>query len=205
MKKIITGLVFLSQLSPINAFANSLEGKFTFDGKAPQVSLIYFEDNSSSNPQLNIDQKNKEFTKKMVVGSQKSNVVFKNSDSIEHNIYGSLKGKVLFDIGLASPGSVHNQHITWENGSVARLSCKIHPKMNAWIASVNSKYYSVVEFNNKKEKSFSILNVPDKLNKVKIWFPNLSEQDIEINTNQTKEIIIKKGNKEIGKLNLSFK
>lgn len=206
MNKILIGLIFLVQISANDAYANSLEGKFKFDIKAPQVSLVYFDDdNILNNSALSMDQKNKEFTKKMIVGSRKSSITFKNSDNVEHNIYGSLKGKVLFDIGLTSPGSKHTKHIDWDKGNVAKLSCKIHPKMNAWVASVDTKHFSIVEFNNKREKSFAINNIPDKLTKVKIWFPNISEQIIEIKKNEVKQVVLKKGDKSIGTLELSLK
>ena len=77
-----------------------------------------------------------------------------NSDAINHNIYANdAEAKVNFDIGLASPGTEFQQTITWEENTFIRISCKIHPKMRAWVGSVSSKYHTEVKFSKKQKKS----------------------------------------------------
>ena len=120
--------------SPVLA-STTLKGEMTFSRRAPEVALIYFiEDRSlSSKVQPTLNQKNKAFEPKLVVGRKGAKVAITNSDPLNHNVYAADKElKVNFDTGLASPKSVFYKEIDWEADTVVKVGCKIHPRMRAW-------------------------------------------------------------------------
>lgn len=175
------------------AMAASLEGEFSFGSRTPQAGLVFFTDDHSqkTNKEIIIDQINQEFTKKLVVGYRGEKLTFKNSDSMDHNIYGSEGGKVLFDMGVAQPNTVHSRQLDWEDNKVVALGCKIHSQMQAWIASVPTPYYKPFEFKKGQRKvKFSLENFPDNLSKLRIWLStsNFAPVDIELKKGEKKEI-----------------
>jgi hypothetical protein len=168
----VLSLIFVvSSFSSVDAA--TLKGEFVFKKKAPKAAIIWFEEDTSLKSEAVIDQKNTQFTHLLAVGPKGSNVIFKNSDSINHNIYANDKeSKITFDIGLAAPGSTLKQPITWEEGKLVKISCKIHPKMIAWIGSISSNHFRVVQFKKKQKKAtFEITGVPDNFTKVKVLMP----------------------------------
>jgi len=199
----LLALLSLPQAAPLAA---SLKGEFTMSGKAPEVGLIYFtEDKSASLKDPNtINQKNKEFTEKLVVGSKGSRVIFKNSDIINHNIFADDgEANVKFDVGLLPPGSLADQNIGWED-KVIKCSCKIHPHMRAWIASVTSRYYKIVTFQpDEKTVKFEMEGFPENLSKVKVWLPNYPTKEINIKKGESKRVEIEKADKSLGTLQLT--
>ena len=89
------------------AFADTLEGTFTFTKRAPKVALIYFpEDQSlSADVETVVDQKGQKFTKQILVTTQGVQASFQNSDTVNHNIFtDDKKAGVKFDVGLMPPG-----------------------------------------------------------------------------------------------------
>ena len=142
----------------------------------------------------------------MVVLSKDSKIMFKNSDAFEHNIYVTLDDNKVFDIGLASPGAKKVEKIVWSDGYVAKVSCKIHPEMISWIASVNSKYYSIIEFDKEKKKKFVISDIPENLSTLSIWFPKYEKIELELKKGQSKVLEIKNKDtkKIIGEVKLSI-
>ena len=89
--KLFFAILFLIQLMTFQAFSKSLEGEFLFESNIPEVGLVYFEENiASNNDSKLVDQKNKEFIKKLIVISKNGRIMFKNSDTFEHNIYVTL-------------------------------------------------------------------------------------------------------------------
>lgn len=195
-RTLVAGLmlgIFFQGIPFQSLHADTLVGTFSFEEKAPPGALIYVVGDHSLKQNAVIDQKDTEFTSFAVVGPKDSTATFRNSDSINHNIYASDKEtQVAFDIGLAPPGSESKQMISWEEEQMVRISCKIHPKMKAWVVSLSSKYYQILNFDKKQEKAdFSISDVPSSLTQVKIWMPGYAPL----------ELIIKKG--EIQKRDLT--
>lgn len=187
------------------SLAGTLTGDFVFKKRPPRGALIYFMEDRSLKTETNIDQKNTAFTKTIAVGAKGSTVKFFNSDTINHNIYANdRESQVNFDIGLAPPGSSFEQKITWEEGTMVRISCKIHPKMRAWIASVPSKYHATVTFPRKTKKlSFEITDVPDSISKIKIWMPGYNAIEVDLPKGNSKAVELKRKKKKRGTLTLA--
>ncbi len=185
--------------------AGALRGEFAFDGKAPEVALVYFPEDKSLPATLTptLDQVEKNFTPPLVVGTKGATVTFKNSDSISHNIFADDKDtNITFDVGLLSAGSAAAREIDWEN-NVVKCSCKIHPHMRAWIASITSKYYKVIDLD--KTKSFEIPDVPAHLGVVKVWLPNYDTMELAIKGGESQDVELKKKGKAAGMVKLARK
>jgi plastocyanin len=57
-------------------------------------------------------------------------VTFVNNDIYGHNVYSETEGAV-FDIGLQEPGETRD--VTFEEAVVAKVRCRIHPRMRLQI------------------------------------------------------------------------
>ena len=200
---IVPALLLLSLASHRLGHAGALRGEFVFEGKAPEVALVYFpEDNSlTSATAPTLDQAEKTFTPALAVGPKGAKITFKNSDSIAHNIFADDKeANVKFDVGLLNAGSEAVQDMQWEN-TVVKCSCKIHPQMRAWIASISSQYYKIVDLD--KGKSFDLSSIPDHLSVVKVWLPNYDPVEFTLQHGESQDIELKKKSKAAGTLKLS--
>ena len=183
---IITGM--------LNLFAADYEVQIEFEKKPPSVGLLYMADDKSLSSAKGpiMDQKNKNFSYKMIVGTEGSEVTFKNSDSFEHNIFANNKKTgVNFDVGLIPSGGETKVKMDWGEG-VVRIGCKIHPKMRAYVANISSKYHKVVEFD-KKKKSYTIkFSAPGSLTKLKLWLPKYNDVEIDLSKGEGSTDIMKK-------------
>jgi len=185
------------------AHAGAIRGEFIFEGKAPEVALVYFPEDKSlaTTTAPTLDQVDKNFAPPLAVGTKGAKITFKNSDSIGHNIFVDDKeANVKFDVGLLNAGSEATQAIDWEN-TVVKCSCKIHPQMRAWIASIASQYYRIVDL--EKAKNFEITDVPDHLSVVKVWLPNYDAVELPVKNGESQDIELKKKSKASGVLKLS--
>ena len=193
-------------LGTLPALAGSLSGEFTFTGKPPSVALIYFKDETGGTklPNPEVDQKDKKFTKRLVAGSSGAKIKFKNGDDVDHNIYASdAKTGVNFDVGLVSPAQSSVVDLTWKEGMVVKIGCKIHPKMQSFIANVPGTHYAVVEFESAdKQGSFKIEGVPDKVSQVSVWFPKHDPIDLAIKAGETKTAPVAEKGASEGSLSL---
>lgn len=200
-------LFMLCGLFHSTVLASTLKGELTFSGKTPEAGLIYFSEDKDPAPKKApfMNQKDKAFSEKLVVSSKGSQVVFKNSDFLGHNIYADdSDANVKFDVGLMSPGVEATQKVDWDD-AVVKCSCKIHPGMKAWIASIASRYYKVLNFQPEaKSLTFEIASVPSQYSKVKVWFPNYPTQEFQIKRGESKQIDLERAGKSFGALTLTL-
>ncbi len=203
MKPIIVMMAIFSFTLP--AFAGSLTADFTFEKRPPFVGLLYLNDKGETQS-MNIDQKDKMFLQKVFVNQKSTEVVFENSDSINHNIFAnSPKSGVKFDIGLLPPGA--NSKIDtagWAEDAVVRIGCKIHPKMKTYVASISSSKQHIIEFEKKKKEYNVVLDALEGTQPVVLWMPGYDRITLEINPGETKEVELIKKKKVKGKLTLSY-
>ena len=152
-----------------------------------------------------IDQVDKVFTTKLVVGTKGSNIDFKNSDTIDHNIYANdLNAKVDFDIGLVEPGGSSILPMDWDSGKIVRIGCKIHPRMRSYIANLSTKYHLILPFEKGKASyEFELDNVPDELTRIKVWMPRYNPIELDISVGESKEVELTKKEKVYGTLKLT--
>lgn len=187
--------LYLGLFAP--ATAGEISGTLTFEKKPPTVGLVYMADDhglsKSDGPKL--DQKDQAFLQPMVVAPVGAKIKFVNSDNTDHNVYATdADAGADFDIGLASPGSQIDQEVTWQDGAVIKVGCKIHPKMRAYVAAVDSRYHQIIEFDRTQNAHNFRLEAPDSLSVFRLWLPNYDPVEIQLEAGKeaTAELI-KKG------------
>ena len=192
-------LMALLYLSGSVLAQSTLSGEFEFAKKPPYGAVVLFgEDKSLEGKDGSVlDQKDKMFSKKIIVVPKGTTISFHNSDMIDHNIFADDKdANVKFDAGLVSPGNAAKQATTWPEGTIIRVGCKIHPKMRSYVAVVSSAHFAEVEFDSKiKKAAFEIKDVPDNLSKVNIWLPRYEKIEVAIKKGETKTVELKKPGK----------
>ncbi|MBT3783530.1 hypothetical protein HOF92_01065 [bacterium] len=162
-----------------------LSGVFRFNGRrAPHVGLAFLPQTKKKIEARNpvIDQIDKQFTKPISLASPGAKIRFKNSDSVNHNIYANdKKSGVNIDIGMKAPGEEAEIPVDWDSGRVIKLGCKIHPKMRTYVANINSDYYALFKMDPaQKEVSFQIKNIPEDLDRFIFWLPRYDEIEISL-------------------------
>ena len=205
MKKIRSILVLLP-LIPSLAMAGDLKVDFEFLKRAPSVAIIYADDKGAKSDEF-VDQLDKKFIRRAYVIAPKNTIEFKNSDVMDHNIYANApKSGVKFDIGLLPPGStanIDNSH--WQEDTVVRIGCKIHPKMKTYLANMATSASMTVEFN-KKDKSYSqvLTGINSSTQKFAIWMPGYAPIKVALAKGETKTFDMLKKSKKKGTVTLSY-
>ena len=152
-----------AQPKSTTASENVVTAVFTFENNKPPRGGIFFAvDGSDTNiTEEVVDQVAKEFDQPIYVISPNANILFKNSDDMDHNIYarGQSEGATGFDIGLISPKGKSELKLDWKVGTFERLGCKIHPKMRAYVASVPNNMNLPMPFKQEGLKGEYKLNV----------------------------------------------
>ena len=177
----------------------TLKGEFEFNKKPPYGAVVLFGEDKSLEGKTGsvLDQKDKMFSKKIIVVPKATTISFKNSDMIDHNIFADDKdANVKFDAGLVAPGNDAKQASSWPEGTIFRIGCKIHPKMRSYVVVTSSAHFAEVEFDSKDKKaSFEIKNVPENLTKVNIWLPRYEKIEVEVKKGESKTVELKKPGK----------
>ncbi len=187
-------LILNSQLS----LADTLKGKIQFTSKPPLAALVYIPSSKPSEHPMEIDQLDKAFTKKMLVVSPGEDINFKNSDTVNHNIFvNDLKYGAKFDVGLMPPGENKKIPVNWAENSIIRVGCKIHPKMRTYLANIKTEQYKIIEFEkDKQEYTFEIANLPNDTQKVIIKIPKYDTIEADISSQKPTSLpLLKRGKK----------
>jgi plastocyanin len=102
---------------------------------------------------LVIEQRNMQFTPRVMAARVGSTIELPNNDRIFHNVFSFNHGKP-FDLGLYPTGAT--KRITLDRPAVNRLYCNIHPHMAAYIVAVDTPYFAT----SNKAGQFTISGVP---------------------------------------------
>ncbi len=181
---------------PATSLADVISGEISFIKRAPFSGVLFVKQDKAAQVTATMDQLDKAFTKKAVVGSPGSAIIFKNGDSFDHNIFANdLDKKISFDVGLMPSGQTSELTIDWQKNTMVRIGCKIHPKMRAYIANVNSDLYQVFEFQKKvKQYSVNIEDVPGSSKQLAFMIPKYDTIELSLAPGESKTVdIIKKG------------
>jgi hypothetical protein len=192
-------------LNSLTSMADVISGKIEFVKRPPFTGILYVANTGLKNKQPLVDQKDKAFTKKIAVGSPSNMMTFKNSDSLDHNIYANdRKHNVKFDVGLMVPKTSAEMVMDWQEESLVRIGCKIHPKMRGYVANVNTDYFHSFEFEKKvKNYEFTIEQVPNNKNTIVLLMPKYEKQVIQLALGETKTVVIKRKGKTKATLTIS--
>jgi plastocyanin len=190
-----------------STLATNISGTITFIKKPPLVGIAYIPSESTNENTTEIDQLNKQFTTKMAVIKPGHSVTFKNSDNVDHNVFANDKNQsAKFDVGLMAPGGEKQIKVDWKENSIVRVGCKIHPKMRTYLASIDTHYYEIIEFEkDKKEYSFTINNIPEDATTLMFNIPKYDVVTLDLTTGTSWSTDITKKGKLRGLISINKK
>ena len=163
----------------------SLKGSITVDGKPLDgVGLVMLYPANGKYAKRTakhrtVEQRNKQFSPRLLAVPPGSTVDFPNYDDFYHNVFSS-SGTQPFDLGLYKAGL--SREMTFEKTGLIRLGCNVHAKMASFIFVIDAPAYVPVE--GAKEFNFRSL-APGKY-KARVW----SERSVEP---METDIVIKAG------------
>jgi hemoglobin len=165
--------------------AGSLKGTITVEGKPLEgvgLVMLYPETGKYAKRSAKyrvVEQRNKQFSPRLLAVPPGSTVAFPNYDDFYHNVF-SLSQTQPFDLGLYKNGQ--SREMKFEKTGLVRLGCNVHAKMASFIFVIDAPAYVPVE--GAKEFNFKSL-APGKY-KARVW----SERSAEP---AESEIVIKTG------------
>lgn len=190
------GIAFAMLNAVAAAGAQAMTAVIQFDKRPPKVALFYVPGSLPQSKGAVVDQVDKAFTESLVVAAPGTDVVFKNSDDVNHNIFASdVKASANFDVGLMSPGGEKPITVDWKADRLVRVGCKIHPKMRTYIASVDAVFSRVVEFSpTTAEYKIDLSGVPEGANNIVLRIPKYDPLTINLEKpDQWQATLTKKG------------
>src|SRR5262249_37581849 len=116
---------------------------------------------SASTPVV-LDQKQCNFSPRVVVVPVGGTVEFLNSDRLLHNIRSRSKDNPHFNRTHPKGRSIP---ITFTKPEIVRIDCDLHPWMRAWIIVTEQPYYAVTGGNGE----FALSNVPAGTYSLSVW------------------------------------
>jgi hemoglobin len=146
----------------------SLKGNMTVEGKPLDgVGMVMLYPISGNyrrrTPKVRIvEQRDKQFSPRLLAVPPGSTVAFPNFDGIYHNVF-SISATKKFDIGLYKDGDT--RELKFDRPGLVRLGCNIHAKMASYIFIVDAPAYVVVE----GTKEFNFKSLAPGRYKVKAW------------------------------------
>ncbi len=188
------------------SWANDISGTISFDKQVSHAGLIFISGKANKLINGKIDQKDKSFTANIAVTSPNSTFNFINSDNINHNIYANdSKRGITFDIGLMEPGTTSSVDIDWKPDTLTKISCKIHPKMRAYIANINASHHQIIEFNkSQKDYSFDFTGITEPNVEVVLLMPGYTPIKVTLNEGDHTSVEILRRNNRRGQINLNY-
>lgn len=120
-----------------------IRGLVTVDGKPAADVVVWIDGPPAAQvpaPAPVLDQRNFDFSPRVLAVQVGTQVDFPNHDRAFHNVFSFHNGKK-FDLGLYPTGTV--KQITFDRPGLSRLFCNIHPHMAAYIMAVSSPYFAV--------------------------------------------------------------
>lgn len=201
MKKVLLILCFLL---PISSFAATLSGSLVFTKKPPFTGVLFA--NGGKGPEsAKLDQKNKVFDSNLLVVGTGGNITFKNSDDFQHNVFANdPKTNVKFDVGLMEKGQSTDLPVGWEENTITRIGCKIHPKMRSYIANINSDTFHVFPFE-KKIKEYAIELDADSHESFTLSIPKYDELIFTLKSGESKTLEVTRKGKKRASLTVTLK
>ncbi len=118
----------------------------------------------SPTPDAIITQKQQTFIPHVLPITQGTTIYFLNEDEFFHSIY-SLKPGHRFNIGRRPPGSPYALKI--QKAGAIKLSCDIHPHMEAFILSLDTPYFTRVD----AKGNYTLQNLPPGKYRLEVFHP----------------------------------
>ncbi len=110
-----------------------------------------------------IDQKGLEFIPHIIPVIKGTQIVFKNSDDVLHNVFSPDKIADRFDLGTYPRNESRSHKFTKEGEAV--LLCNVHPEMEAYVVVLQNPYFSLTD----KDGNFVISDIPPGTYEISAW------------------------------------
>jgi plastocyanin len=166
-------IVLLAILVAAPLLAGDIHGKVVAKGvrnSADAVVYVAKIDGKTFPPptqHAKIDQKNMQFTPRVLPVLEGTTVDFLNSDAVLHNVFSPDPCADRFNLGTWPQGQVKS--FTFKKECFASLLCKVHPEMEGFVVVLPTPYHAVTA----ADGSYDIKDVPDGSYTVKVWHPKL--------------------------------
>lgn len=149
--------ILIGAIIVLRASQPSLQGA---DGpKEPAAYYLVGGDSESYSPESGeLIQSNKSFSPEVLSAPKGSTISFPNKDSFTHNVYSPEGAMGFFDLGSANTTEADNSNLIKKEFSqegMIKVSCAVHPIMQAHIFIVPSKYHTA-----SKDGTYAFEEVP---------------------------------------------
>jgi plastocyanin len=167
----------------------ALSGTVTIDGKSGSgFGVVTLEPMSGKfrkrvPKQRVMEQRDREFSPRVLAVPVGSTVSFPNYDGTFHNVFSVSESKP-FDLGLYKGGQARD--VTFEAEGVVRLGCNLHANMQAWVVVVAAPHYAITD----KDGTFKFGSLAPGKYKLRAWNER-SQTPVE------QEIVVKAGANQV--------
>ncbi|MEY8263418.1 MAG: hypothetical protein RPR98_04365 [Bermanella sp.] len=176
--------------------------QFATEQDVPPVMILYWSQDTGLQENSVMDHVAGDFTQKLIVGNQGSTMSLRNSDDVGHTIYVKDKRRnIKWQLGYMPPGSNFEKALFWQEDIFVEMRCRLHLYMSAWVGSITSRYYKIVEFKaGKRQFQVDMAGFPEHLSQLKIWMPKIEPIDTAIFAGEQQAFVLKTASKTRGTL-----
>jgi hypothetical protein len=169
--------------------------EFESESSVPTVMIMYWAEDNSLQGNAVMDHFEGDFTEKLIVGNKGSAMSLRNSDDVGHTIYVKDKRRdIKWQLSYMPPGSAFEKDIFWEDDIFVEMRCRLHLYMSAWVGSINSRFYKIVEFKEgQTQYQIDMNDFPESYQNLKIWMPKIDPIDTRISINEQQQHPLKLG------------
>ncbi len=166
----ILGLASIAGARPavVRGSDDGLVGVVRVKGRPQRDVVVWLEGVTPAAPtgrrKIVLDQRNLQFSPRVLAVSVGTQVEMPNSDRVFHNVFSFHDGK-RFDLGLYPVGTA--KVVTFDKPGLSRIFCNIHPTMAAYVLVVDSGLLAVSDANGQ----FTIARVPQGSYTYHAWRP----------------------------------
>jgi putative oxidoreductase len=145
---------------------------------------------ASRNPtnQPEVDQRDHEFTPRVIAIRQGETVVFRNSDPANHNVRTTASVKQNeFNVFTGADGKYEHRFVVEPEYRPIRLGCDIHPWMRGWVFVLDHPYFAVSD----ERGRFRISQIPPGEYLLQMVQPDLKHHEqrkVEVRVNETRTV-----------------
>jgi plastocyanin len=170
MRAIALTLAAVGWLTPAMSAVDGLDvhGSVRVSGRPQPNTVVWLEaphaTSSPSAEKIVLDQRNLNFSPRVLAVRVGTTVDFPNNDRVFHNVFSFRDGK-RFDLGMYPIGA--RRRVTFDKAGLSRLFCNIHPNMAAYVMAVDTPYFSVAD----GQGAFMIPAVPPATYTYHTWRP----------------------------------
>ena len=181
-----------------------LNVQFARPQDVPPVMILYWSEDSSLQANSVMDHFEGDFTQKLIVGNKGSAMSLRNSDEVGHTIYVKDKRRnIKWQLNYMAPGSTFEKDIFWDEDIFVEMRCRLHLYMSAWVGSISSRFYKIVEFEKGQRQAQVLMDkFPEKYQQLKIWMPKINPIDTNISPGEQQKFVLNRGSNIIGTLTM---